>query len=153
MTKADGALKEKILEAMKTTMRAQDKSRLGAIRLIQAAIKQKEVDERISLTDSDVLAVLDKMLRQRKESIKQFELAKRDDLVKQEELEIAVIQEFLPTALSPSEIQSLVNEAIRSLDAKTVKDMGKVMASLKPKLEGRADMGEVGALIKTLLSS
>ncbi len=148
----ESGLKIRISDAMKDAMRAQAKERLGTIRLIQAAIKQWEVDERISLTDEQVLGLLDKMIRQRKEAIKQFEAAKRDDLVQKETAEIFVIQEFLPTPLSDTEINQLIEEAIQQVKAQTIRDMGKVMAILKPKLQGRADLGVVGELIKKRLS-
>lgn len=149
----ESTLKAKIQASMVSAMRAQDKNKLGVIRLIQAAIKQQEVDERIVLTDEHVLNLLDKMIRQRRESIKQFEAASRDDLVQKEAFEIRTIQEFLPTPLSPQEIQALIQEAIAETQAASVKDMGKVMGVLKPKLQGRADIGEVGALIKNQLNS
>lgn len=145
-------IKQKIDEAMKAAMRAQEKQRLGVIRLMQAAFKQKEVDERIMITDEIALVILDKMAKQRRESIKQFADAKRDDLVAVEEYELGVLQEFMPAALSAEEIKSLVTAAISETGAQSAKDMGKVMAILKPKLQGRADMGEVGNLIKNLLA-
>lgn len=148
----DSGLKFKIQEDMKATMRAQDKARLGVIRLIQAGIKQIEVDQRIELNDEQVLQILDKMLRQRRESIKQFEMAKRDDLVQQEVFEIDVIQSFLPSPLTVDEIKTLIDEAIQEVKAESIRDMGKVMALLKPKVQGRADMGDVGNLIKSKLS-
>jgi uncharacterized protein YqeY len=146
-------LKDKIHTNMVETMRSQDKAKLGVIRLIQAAIKQIEVDERIVLSDEQVLNLLDKMIRQRKDSIQYFEQAKRDDLVQKESEEIAVIQTFLPTPLAAEEIEVLVREAIQMVGAASIRDMGKVMAILKPKLQGRADIGEVGALIKAQLGS
>lgn len=145
-------LKERITEAMKAAMRAQEKERLGTIRLIQAAIKQREVDERIMLNDEQVLGLLDKMIRQRKESIKQFEAGNRPDLVAKENFEVEIIQGFLPSPLSESEIQEMVKEAIKTTGASSVKDMGKVMNTLKPQLQGRADMAMVGNLIKSHLS-
>lgn len=149
---SEEGLKHRIQEAMKSAMRAQEKERLGTIRLMQAAIKQKEVDERIELNDEQVLNLLDKMIRQRKESIKQFEAANRQDLVEKESFEIRIIQEFLPTPLSQDEIRQMVEQAVKETSAQSVKDMGKVMAQLKPKVQGRADISEVGNLIKTLLS-
>lgn len=146
-------LKNKIQAAMIATMRAQDKVKLGVIRLIQAGIKQQEVDERITLDDQQILSLLDKMIRQRRESIKQFEAANRDDLVQKESFEITVIQEFLPQALTATELQELIKQAIKEVDAQSIRDMAKVMTILKPKVQGRADIGEVGALIKTLLTS
>lgn len=145
-------IKQKIDEAMKAAMRAQEKQRLGVIRLIQAAFKQKEIDERIIITDDIALVLLDKMAKQRRESIKQFSDAKRDDLVAVEEYELGVLQEYMPAALSADEVSSLVAAAISEAGAQSAKDMGKVMAILKPKLQGRADMGEVGNLIKNLLA-
>ena len=142
------ALKTSIQEAMKAAMRAQDKSRLNTIRLITAALKQKEVDERIELTDQDILVILDKMLKQRRDSIQQFQAAKRDDLVAQETAEVAIIQEFLPKALSEAEITTLIDQALSTSGAKTVQEMGKVMAILKPQVQGRADMAVVSQLIK-----
>jgi len=153
MSTPSESLKNQIQEAMKTAMRSQEKERLGVIRLILAGMKQQEVDERIVLSDEQILALLDKMIRQRKESIKQFEAGNREDLVKQEAFEINVIQEFLPTALSEAEINDLIHKAIQELNASSIRDMGKVMAVLKPKLQGRADLGEVGNIIKKLLSS
>lgn len=157
LTATASPFKEKIKTVMVATMRAAasdpaEKTKLGVIRLIQAAIKQKEVDERVILTEEEILTILDKMVRQRQDSVKQFDLAKRDDLVKKELLEIEIIQEFLPTPLSSSEIEALITEAIQSVGAETIRDMGKVMAILKPKLQGRADIGEVGNLIKSQLS-
>lgn len=145
-------IKQQIDEAMKAAMRAQEKQRLGVIRLIQAAFKQKEVDERIVITDEIALTILDKMSKQRRDSIKQFSDAKRDDLVAVEEYELTVLQEFMPAALDAEEITKLVTEAVKETGATTAKDMGQVMAILKPKLQGRADMGEVGKLIKSMLA-
>ena len=145
-------LKAKITEDMKAAMRAQEKERLATIRLIQAAIKQKEVDDRIELTDADVLAVLDKMVKQRRESIAQFEKASRDDLIAKERSELEVIQVYLPEALSDEEVDAMIAEAIAATGAAEMKDMGKVMGQLKSKLQGRADMGAVSAKIKAKLS-
>jgi len=147
------SLRDKIQTSMIATMRAQDKAKLGIIRLIQAAIKQQEVDERIVLNEEQILTLLDKMIRQRRDSIKQFDLAKRDDLSKKEAFEISIIQEFLPPSLSQDEIQTMIQEAIQEVGATSVRDMGKVMAILKPKLQGRADIGEVGILIKNQFGS
>ena len=146
------SIKDRIQQDMKDAMRARDKARLATIRLIMAAIKQREVDERIELDDLQVITVLDKMIKQRRESISQFETASRDDLVAQEQQEIAIITPYLPAALSEDEITQLIDSAMQSTGASTVKDMGKVMAELKPKLAGRADMGKVSALIKAQLS-
>jgi uncharacterized protein YqeY len=145
------SIKDRIQQDMKDAMRARDKARLATIRLIMAAIKQREVDERIELDDTQVITVLDKMIKQRRESISQFETAGRDDLIAQEQEEITIIAPYLPTALSEDEIRQLIDAAMQSTGASTVKDMGKVMAELKPKLAGRADMGAVSALIKSRL--
>ncbi|MGB5259144.1 MAG: GatB/YqeY domain-containing protein [Gammaproteobacteria bacterium] len=145
------SLKERIQEDMKAAMRAKDKTRLGAIRLILAAIKQREVDERIELDDAQVIAVLDKMAKQRRESISQFEQAGRDDLIAQENAELEIIQPYLPAALGEDELNALIDAAMQATGASTIKDMGKVMGQLKPKIQGRADMGAVSALIKSRL--
>ncbi len=137
---------------MKAAMKAGEKDRLGVIRLIMAAIKQREVDERIQLDDAQVLAVLDKMVKQRRESITQFQSAGRDDLVAAEQAELGVIQEYLPQALSEEEVESLIKEALAESGASGVGDMGKVMAVLKPKMQGRADMSMVSLRVKSLLS-
>jgi len=138
---------------MKAAMKAGDKPRLGVIRLILSAIKQIEVDERRELSDADILAVLDKMTKQRRESAAQYEQAGRDDLLEQENYEITVLKEFLPAALSDVEIDSMIEEAIASTGASSIKDMGKVMGQLKPKLQGRADMGAVSGKIKARLNA
>jgi uncharacterized protein YqeY len=151
-TDAINSIKLKLDEAMKAAMRAQEKQRLGAIRLILAAFKQKEVDERIVITDDIALQILDKMVKQRRESIKQFEAAKRDDLIAIEEFELTVLQEFMPAALSADEVQQLISAAIQQSGAKTAKDMGLVMGILKPQLQGRADMTEVSKVIKSVLA-
>jgi hypothetical protein len=145
------AIKEAILEDMKNAMRSQEKERLGTIRLILAALKQREVDERITLTDDQVLAVLDKMLKQRRESITQYELGGRKDLVEIENKEIAVIQKYLPTPLSPAEIDVLIIAAIKETKAESLRDMGKVMNILKPQIQGRADVAQVSAKVKASL--
>ncbi len=144
-------LKEQLTEAMKQAMRAQDKARLGVVRLVLAAIKQQEVDTRQEQDDVAVLAVLDKMVKQRRESIRQYTEAGRLELAEQEQFEINVIQEYLPQALSDEELAALVAEAIATTGAASVKDMGKVMAWVKPKAQGRADMGKVSGLIKASL--
>ena len=144
-------LKDRILQDVKDAMRAKDKPRLSTIRLITAAIKQREVDERIELDDSQVIAVLDKMAKQRRESISQFEKAGRDDLIAQEESELKLIQSYLPEQLDEAEIMALIGAAIEATGASSIKDMGKVMGQLKPKLQGRADMAAVSALIKARL--
>ncbi|MBP6583954.1 MAG: GatB/YqeY domain-containing protein [Chromatiaceae bacterium] len=146
-------LKQRLVEDMKTAMKAGEKRRLGVIRLINAAIKQREVDERIELDDIQVLAVLDKMLKQRRDSISQYEAAKREDLAEQERYEIGVCQEYLPTALTADEIAALIEAAIVASGAVSLKDMGKVMALLKPQVQGRADVGAVSALVKQRLGS
>jgi hypothetical protein len=147
------ALKERITEDMKSAMRAGNKERLGTIRLILAAIKQREVDERITLEDPQVLSVLDKMLKQRRESITQFESGGRADLVAKETAEIGVLQGYLPAQMSAVELDALITEAITATGAASIKDMGKVMAAVKPKAQGRADMGAVSARIKQKLGS
>ena len=145
-------LRAQIAEDMKTAMRAKDAPRLSAIRLLLASLKQREVDERIELTDTDVLAIIEKMIKQRRDSIEQFEKGRRQDLVDKEQFEITVLQGYLPAAMSPAEVDAAVSEAISSSGAKLMADMGKVMALLKPKLAGRADLGKVSALVKTRLS-
>ena len=137
---------------MKTAMRAKDSARLSAIRLILAAIKQKEVDERVELTDADVVGILEKMIKQRRESIAQFEKAARNDLADAEKFELGVLGGYLPQQLGEAEIQKEINSVIAEVGASGVKDMGKVMAALKSKLAGRADMGKVSALVKARLS-
>ena len=147
------SLKERITEDMKASMRAGDKERLAGIRLILAAIKQREVDERIQLDDTQVLAVLDKMIKQRRESITQFEAGGRADLVARESAELAVLQGYLPAQLSDAEVEGAIRAAIASTGATTMKDMGKVMAAVKPQVQGRTDMGALSARIKALLST
>lgn len=146
------AIKGQITEDMKEAMRAQDKERLATIRLILAALKQREVDERITLTDQDVLSILDKMLKQRRESIAQYEAANRQDLVDKEVSEMKVIQHYLPAQLSEAEIIALIDAAIKETGASSVKDMGKVMSIIKPKVQGRADVAVVSNQIKDRLS-
>jgi uncharacterized protein YqeY len=148
---AETTLKARITEAMKAAMRAHEKARLGAIRLIQADIKRVEVDERIEVDDARVLAILDRMVKQRRDSIQQFEKAGRDDLVQIEAAELVVIQEFLPRALEPAELEQMIDAAVRESGATSMKDMGKVMAILKPQVQGRADMGAVSQQIKARL--
>jgi uncharacterized protein len=145
-------LKDRITEDMKTAMRAGEKERLGTIRLILSAIKQREVDERITLDDSQVLAAIEKMIKQRKEAITQFETGGRADLVAKETAEIGVLQAYLPAQMSDAEIDALIAEAIASTGAASIKDMGKVMGAVKAKAQGRADMGAVSARIKQKLS-
>ena len=149
---SDATLKARLTEAMKAAMRAQEKARLGAIRLMLAEIKRVEVDERIELDDARVLAILDKMIKQRRDSIQQFESAGRTDLVEIEAGELAVIQEFLPQALGEAELELLIDDAMRESGAVAMKDMGKVMAILKPQVQGRADMGLVSQRIKARLA-
>jgi uncharacterized protein YqeY len=146
------AIKGKIQEDMKSAMRNQAKERLAAIRLILAAIKQREVDERIELTDEHVLAILDKMLKQRRESITQYEAANRQDLAQKEQDEVRIIQEYLPSQLTTAEIQSLIEEAIKETGASSARDMGKVMGILKPKVQGRADVAAVSNIVKERLA-
>jgi uncharacterized protein YqeY len=145
-------LKDRITEDMKTAMRAGEKERLATIRLILAAIKQREVDERITLDDSQVVAAVEKMVKQRKESISQFQAGGRADLVAKETAEMAILQTYLPEQLSDAELDALIAEAIASTGAASIKDMGKVMGAVKAKAQGRADMGAVGARIKQKLS-
>jgi uncharacterized protein YqeY len=145
-------LKDRITEDMKGAMRAGEKERLGTIRLVLAAIKQREVDERITLDDGQVLAVLEKMIKQRKESIAQFESGGRADLVAKEQAELVVLQVYLPAQMSDAEIDALIAEAVATTGATSVKDMGKVMGIVKAKAQGKADMGAVSARIKQKLS-
>ena len=145
-------LKEQITEDMKAAMRAKDAPRLAAVRLLLAAIKQREVDDRRELGDADVIAVVDKMIKQRRESITQFEKGGRADLAAGEQFEVQVLSAYLPQALSEAEVQAAVAEAVAAAAAKAPSDMGKVMALLKPRLAGRADMGRVSALVKAALA-
>ncbi len=145
-------LKERITDDMKAAMRSGEKERLGVIRMLTAAIKQREVDERITLDDAQVLSVLEKMVKQRKESVAQFEAGNRPDLVAKESAEIALLVSYLPTPLSDTELDALISDAITAVGASSVKDMGKVMGIIKGKAQGRADMGAVGAKIKAKLS-
>ena len=146
-------LKAKLTEDMKTAMKAGEKDRLGVIRLINAAIKQKEVDERVELTDADVVSILEKMIKQRRESIVQFEKAARTDLADAEKFELGILSGYLPQQLSDSQIAEEVSKAIAESGSSGIKDMGKVMALLKARLAGRADMGKVSGLVKSRLSS
>ena len=145
-------IKTKISEDVKLAMRSKDRDRLAALRLILAAFKQKEVDDRITLDDQQSTAILDKMAKQHRDSIEQFGQANREDLIKKEQQELEIIESYLPEKLSENEINSLIQNAISSTSANSLKDMGKVMAILKTELQGRADMGEVSRLIKTKLS-
>ena len=144
-------LKERVTEDMKTAMRAGDKERLGTIRMLQAAIKQREVDERIVLDDAQVLAAIEKMIKQRREAIAQFEQGGRADLAAKEQSEIEQLQVYLPAQLSAAEVDALIQEAIAATGAASIKDMGKVMGIVKTKAAGRADMGAVSARIKAAL--
>jgi len=145
-------LTQQIREDMKTAMRAKDSVRLGAIRLLLAAIKQREVDERIELSDADVIAVINKMIKQRRDSIIQFEAAARQELADIEKFEISVLQTYMPQPMTEAEVEVAVNDAIASSGAQSTQEMGKVISLLKTKLAGRADMGKVSALVKARLS-
>lgn len=145
------SLKERITEDMKAAMRARDAARLSAVRLLLAALKQKEVDERLELSDADVLGVIEKMVKQRRESIAQYEKAARADLAAQEQFEIGVLQAYLPRRMDAAEVEQAVAAAVAESGAAGVKDMGKVMALLKVRLAGKADMGQVSALVRAKL--
>ncbi|WP_022947556.1 GatB/YqeY domain-containing protein [Methylohalobius crimeensis] len=145
-------VKAHLQQDMKNALKGGDKVRLGTIRLIMAAIKQREVDERIELDDSQILAVLDKMAKQRRESIAQYQEAGRDDLVEKEQAELEVIRSYLPAPLSEAEIDALIEHAKAEVGAQGVRDMGKIMAKLKPQLQGRADLGQVSAKVKAALT-
>jgi len=145
--------RQQILDDIKSAMKAGDKTRLGTLRLISAAIKQKEIDERVELTDEDTITILDKMLKQRRESIAQYETAGRDDLKAIEVQEMDIIQGYMPAALDSAEVDSLVQKTIADVGANSIKDMGRVMAQLKPALQGRADMAAVSASVKKLLGN
>jgi len=138
---------------MKAALRAKDKDRLGTLRLVLAAIKQREIDERISLSDSDILGVLEKMIKQRRDSITQFEQAGRNELAEKESAEVTVIQEYLPAALSEAEVDAIITDAITSSGAASLQEMGKIMALVKPRLQGRADMGLVSRKVKAKLGA
>lgn len=146
-------IKQRLQSDMKDAMRAQDKARLGVIRLINAEIKRKEVDERISVDDAQTLAILDKMLKQRRDSISQFETAGRNDLVEKESFEVSVIQGYMPKAMSEAEIDTAIAKAITESGATSAKDMGKVMAVLKPAVQGRCDMTVVSQRVKAKLGA
>jgi len=148
----DQSLKFRLQDDMKAAMRAKQKDRLIVIRGVMAAIKQREVDERIELDDTQILVILDKLVKQRRDSIQQFGDANRTDLVEKEEMEMTVLQEYLPAALSAQEIAQLIDDAINSTGAKSMKDMGKVMGLLKAQIQGRGDMSQVSVLIKQKLS-
>lgn len=149
---SEPSLKTRISDAMKDAMRAKDKARLSAIRLMLAELKKVEVDERIELEDDHIFSILDKMLKQRRDSIKQYEAGNRQDLADVEQAEIDVIQEFLPVALTEAEISDIVSDAISEAGASSMKDMGAVMNIVRPKVMGRADMGQVSGLVKSKLS-
>lgn len=149
---SDSELKTRINDDVKSAMRAKEKDRLGALRLITAAIKQKEVDERVELDDAGVLAVLEKMVKQRKDSIEQYTKAARDDLIAKEQYELDLIQSYLPEQMSEAEIEAVVAEAISATGASEMKDMGKVMGVVKPRVQGKADMGLVSKLVKAKLA-
>jgi len=144
-------IKQRIQEDIKAAMRDKDKARLGTLRMITAAIKQKEVDERVELDDTRVLAILDRLARQHRESILQYEQAGRSDLVDKEKSELAVVQEYLPEQLAEEEVVRLIQSAISETGATSMKDMGKVMGLLKPRIQGRTDMARAGELVKTRL--
>lgn len=146
------SLKQQLNDDMKAAMKSGDKTRLGVIRLINAAIKQREVDERITLDDTQVLAALEKMLKQRRDSISQYDSAGREDLAAVERFEVEVIQGYLPAQLSAAEVAAAISEAITQTGASGPQDMGKVIGALKPKLAGRADMGQVSAQVKQALA-
>jgi uncharacterized protein YqeY len=145
------SLKERITDDMKAAMRSGEKERLGAIRMITAAIKQREVDERIALDDSQVLSVIEKMIKQRKESLAQFQTGNRPDLADKESAEITLLQSYMPAQLSDADLDQMISDAIASTGAASIKDMGKVMGIIKSKAQGRADMAAVGAKIKAKL--
>lgn len=149
---ADMTLKARINEDMKAALRAKETPRLSAIRLLLAAVKQREVDGRRELSDADIVSVTDKMIKQRRESITQYRNAGREDLAKAEEYELRVLQAYMPQAMSEAEVDAAVTAAVRSTGASAMADMGKVMAVLKPQLAGRADMGKVSALVKAKLN-
>lgn len=145
------SLREKINEDMKAAMKARESEKLAAIRLLQAALKQKEVDERITLSDADILGILDKMVKQRKDSIEQYQAGNRPDLVAKEEFELSVLTGYLPQPLSEQEINSIIDRIVTEVGASGAKDMGKVMNALRPQVAGRADMGKLSGLVKARL--
>lgn len=144
--------KEQLLQDIKEAMRARDKQKLDVLRLISAAIKQIEVDERIEVDDARMLAILDKMVKQRQESISHYETAGRDDLIAQESFELSIIQHYLPAPLSASEITQIIEQAFTNVSVQSPSDMGKIMALIKPSLQGRADMGKVSQLVKAKMA-
>ena len=145
-------LRDRINEDMKNAMRAREAEKLGALRLLLAAVKQREVDERITLDDAGVVSVIEKMMKQRRDSISQYEKAQRQDLADKEKYEVSVLEAYLPQGLTPAEIDAIVAEAVAASGARSAADMGKVMALVKPKVAGRADMGKVSALVKSRLA-
>ncbi|MGZ5085639.1 MAG: GatB/YqeY domain-containing protein [Usitatibacter sp.] len=145
-------LRDQLNEDMKSAMKAREAEKLGALRLLLAAVKQREVDERITLDDAAVISVIEKMIKQRKDSISQFEKAQRQDLADKEKFEVGILEGYLPQLLSAAEVEAIVAEAVASSGAKSPADMGKVMAIVKPRLAGRADMGKVSAIVKTKLA-
>jgi len=149
----ENPLRTRIQEAMKDAMRAKNVERLSTIRMLIAAIKQREIDERITLNESQILAAIDKLIKQRQESIAQYQQGNRADLVAKESAEIEVLKEYLPEALSESEVNELIQDAIDEVNASSIKDMAKVMSIVKPKAQGRADMGTIGVKIKAILSA
>jgi len=146
------ATRQRILDDIKSAMKAGDKARLGTLRLMSAAMKQKEVDERIELSEEQTIAILGKMLKQRRESIAQYDAAGRADLKAVEEDEITIINEYMPAAMDPAEIESIIKQSIAKVGATSMKDMGKVVGMVKPQLQGRADMSQVSSTIKSLLA-
>lgn len=148
-----GSLKARLQEEVKAAMRAKDKARLGVLRMIMATLKQFEVDTRESLEDAQIIALLDKMMKQRREALEQYEAAGREDLAEKERFELDVIQSYMPTPLSEAEIEQFIQEAIAQSQAATIKDMGKVMGILKPRIQGRADMAVVSAKVKSQLTT
>ncbi len=146
------SLKVTIKEDMIAAMRAKETARLSTIRLLQAAIKQREVDEQIELDDTNVISVIEKMLKQRRDSIAAYESAKRDDLAEVEKQEVTVLQAYLPKQLEPDEINAIIDQAVETSGAQSMKDMGKVMAIIKPKVAGRADMGQLSGMVKSRLN-
>jgi len=149
---SESQLKQQLSEDVKTSMRAKDKARLSVLRMALAAIKQREVDERITLDGAQILAVLDKMIKQRRDSLSQYQAAGRQDLADQESFEIEVLQAYLPAALDETELQAIIADAIAATGAASMQDMGKVMALVKPKVQGRADMGVVSQQVKNALA-
>lgn len=146
------ALKQQILDDIKATMKAGEKDKLGVLRMLSAAIKQREVDERIEMDDTQTLAVVEKLIKQRRESIKQYSDAGREELAAKEAAEIGILEVYLPEQLSDAELETLIDKAIQSTGAREMRDMGKVMGQLKPELQGRADMGAVSARVKARLA-